>query len=733
MKIKSTVPDRKAQADSSGRSAPHHALDWLRAAIGISAVTAIVLGIWLIAMTASAGVRESQPTLKTDEVSPSSFMALDQAQINSGAQVAAAPRPAAQVAATESPTPSLAADEVLLEITPIPEASGWLRSNDTRNNRFGDSFLYTGVSENEIFHGAMQFDLSAVPRGAPIRAATLVMTGLDDSRLNRSSESSWQVRWLDAAVNDGWFRRTFQDIHNSAIFQTVLPALRQDDLQVGGQNSFVFDEQQLAALEKALIDEQPMLAFRIDGPDAGDDNLFAWDTGYGAASAGNRPALLIVTGPVPATPPPTPTRDYVVVTSTPTPQNVLTALVMQEAATAQATTTGTATPTPPNMVTATSTAENQATAVALGAPWVVTATPTPANQTTATVLALHATAQALTTGTWTPTPEYFITATATPTFVVITNTPTPATAAQLLAWAFAEATRVSKDGPPTPIPPGFITATPRFIVATSTPTPENGATAQAIRVLATVVALTTGTYTPAPVAITPTPTATATPGPLVAALTPTATRTPAPGMIPEELRGKIVFRSDRLRSDDLFVLDPSCLFRSGGCNENDVRLLTDPYPYLLAKDAEPLSQDGKSRVFVQLENVADAQDNIEQLPRVFVEDTDFDAIRRLSPFAGAAYDPVWSPTNNQIAFVSTDPGNDEIYVINADGSGLRRLTTNSWEWDKHPTWSPDGQYILFYSNRDSGRRQLWLMKADGSEQQLISNNQYNDWDPVWIK
>ncbi len=67
-----------------------------------------------------------------------------------------------------------------------------------------------------------------------------------------------------------------------------------------------------------------------------------------------------------------------------------------------------------------------------------------------------------------------------------------------------------------------------------------------------------------------------------------------------------------------------------------------------------------------------------------------------------------------------------------DGQDLRQLTQNRWEWDKHPTWSPDGSQIAFFSNR-SGRRQIWVMNADGTSQRNISNNDYEDWDPVWIK
>jgi Tol biopolymer transport system component len=100
---------------------------------------------------------------------------------------------------------------------------------------------------------------------------------------------------------------------------------------------------------------------------------------------------------------------------------------------------------------------------------------------------------------------------------------------------------------------------------------------------------------------------------------------------------------------------------------------------------------------------------------------------------GAAYDPAWSPTDDRIAFVSGEPGNDEIYVIGADGSGLRRLTSNQWEWDKHPSWSPDGRQIVFYSNRETGRRQIWIMDADGSRPRNLSNNAHEEWNPVWIK
>jgi Tol biopolymer transport system component len=73
-------------------------------------------------------------------------------------------------------------------------------------------------------------------------------------------------------------------------------------------------------------------------------------------------------------------------------------------------------------------------------------------------------------------------------------------------------------------------------------------------------------------------------------------------------------------------------------------------------------------------------------------------------------------TPGKIAFVSNRDGPDEIYVMNADGSGQTRLTTSANNVDnKDPSWSPDGKQIAFLSDRDGGGDdELWVMNADGS-------------------
>jgi TolB protein len=67
--------------------------------------------------------------------------------------------------------------------------------------------------------------------------------------------------------------------------------------------------------------------------------------------------------------------------------------------------------------------------------------------------------------------------------------------------------------------------------------------------------------------------------------------------------------------------------------------------------------------------------------------------------------PSVSPDGRRIVFVSQSDGNDEIYLMNADGSGLVRLTRNL-SVDTHPKFSSDGMKVIFSSNRN-GRFEIF--------------------------
>jgi hypothetical protein len=310
-------------------------------------------------------------------------------------------------------------------------------------------------------------------------------------------------------------------------------------------------------------------------------------------------------------------------------------------------------------------------------------------------------------GTYTPAPAQWVTP------VVVTPRPTPGNSATAAFQAVAATAEAFLYGTPTPTPPN---------VWTTTPTPT-AAMSQVGIVAATQPA-------------TRFPTSTATPVYVIIQgqlppLPPTRTPTPLPLPMPRALIGKIAFVSDRaaladdptapaLSNPQVYVINP---------DGTGLALLTDRWPYDQAVKRDRFSSDQNYRAFVR-----DISQEHGKQPAVFYYDYMFNAERQVTTFgSGIAYDPVWSPTADRIALVSNDSSNDEIWVVNRDGSNSRQLTRDIYGWwDKHPSWSPDGKQLAFWSNR-SGKRQIWIMDADGRNLRTLSMTGYNDWDPVWIK
>lgn len=92
------------------------------------------------------------------------------------------------------------------------------------------------------------------------------------------------------------------------------------------------------------------------------------------------------------------------------------------------------------------------------------------------------------------------------------------------------------------------------------------------------------------------------------------------------------------------------------------------------------------------------------------------------------YLPAWSPDGSRLAFMSNRDGNPEIYVVNRDGSGVRRMTNHPGA-DVTPTWSPTGTQLAFVSDR-SGQPQIYIINADGTGMRRISTESYCD-RPTW--
>ncbi len=92
--------------------------------------------------------------------------------------------------------------------------------------------------------------------------------------------------------------------------------------------------------------------------------------------------------------------------------------------------------------------------------------------------------------------------------------------------------------------------------------------------------------------------------------------------------------------------------------------------------------------------------------------------------------PAYSPDGTRIAFMSNRDGNPEIYVMNRDGSNLRRIT-NHPGIDATPTWSPAGNQVAFTSDR-SGNPQIYVTDADGlgAPRRITTTESYAD-RPTW--
>lgn len=92
--------------------------------------------------------------------------------------------------------------------------------------------------------------------------------------------------------------------------------------------------------------------------------------------------------------------------------------------------------------------------------------------------------------------------------------------------------------------------------------------------------------------------------------------------------------------------------------------------------------------------------------------------------------PMYSPDGTRIAFASNRDGNNELYIMNADGSGVRRLT-NHPSIDTTPTWSPTGTQLAFTSDR-AGTPSIYIIGVDGLGLRRITfeNSDRATWSPA---
>jgi VCBS repeat-containing protein len=115
---------------------------------------------------------------------------------------------------------------------------------------------------------------------------------------------------------------------------------------------------------------------------------------------------------------------------------------------------------------------------------------------------------------------------------------------------------------------------------------------------------------------------------------------------------------------------------------------------------------------------------------IYVMDQDGANVQRLT-FRPDTYDtfPFISPDGTRIVFSSQIEGRNEgeIYIMNVDGSKVTRLT-HTVALNNLPSWCPDGDKIVFVSDRD-GDENIWIMNADGSGQKQLTTVKGEDTTP----
>jgi Tol biopolymer transport system component len=117
-------------------------------------------------------------------------------------------------------------------------------------------------------------------------------------------------------------------------------------------------------------------------------------------------------------------------------------------------------------------------------------------------------------------------------------------------------------------------------------------------------------------------------------------------------------------------------------------------------------------------------------PEIYNTD-DAGHISRLTDNPAADTQPAWEPGLRRLAFTSNRDGQNEIYMMNADGTNPVNLTNNPAD-DQYPTWSIDGGWIAFSSNRD-GNYEIYILNVSSLEVRNLTNNPANDTQPNWVR
>jgi Tol biopolymer transport system component/serine/threonine protein kinase len=118
---------------------------------------------------------------------------------------------------------------------------------------------------------------------------------------------------------------------------------------------------------------------------------------------------------------------------------------------------------------------------------------------------------------------------------------------------------------------------------------------------------------------------------------------------------------------------------------------------------------------------------------LYIINADGTGLKQVTPSPGSDFEPAWSPDGKQIAFTSVRGGFRQIYALDVDSLAVTLLTntTDAIE-SSEPSWSPDGTKIV-YTVKRVGTYQVWSMDSNGQEAVQLVRSGQDLWDylPAW--
>ncbi len=115
---------------------------------------------------------------------------------------------------------------------------------------------------------------------------------------------------------------------------------------------------------------------------------------------------------------------------------------------------------------------------------------------------------------------------------------------------------------------------------------------------------------------------------------------------------------------------------------------------------------------------------------LFISNADGSGERPLTQPGSLDYNPSWSQKGDWIVFTSERAGSADLYRVHPDGTGIERMTDDP-AYDDQAAFSPDSARIVFVSTRDGGRSNLWILDAATHKATALTSGNGGDFRPSW--